>query len=259
MRDFESASDDWVGAFFRKQSVAASTTTIPPSSSAPAVTRPLSTRSTPGNSPNWPVPTAGPPGTSRRRCRRARTPYPEWLVTELAAVDTELGILKTGKEADVFLIDRGVPDTDRHCVLAAKRYRSVQNRMFHRDAGYLEGRRVRESRDNRAMAKRTIVGMQMIAAQWANAEFGALCQLYSLGVPVPYPVQIIGTEVLEEFIGDHGHAGGGAAAGRSPRRRRTPRPLGPTGGRHVVDGPCRVRARRPVRLQHPGPPRAGWC
>jgi RIO kinase 1 len=130
-------------------------------------------------------------------------PYPEWLVTELAAVDTELGILKTGKEADVFLIDRGVPDTDRHCVLAAKRYRSVQNRMFHRDSGYLEGRKVRESRDNRAMAKRTSVGMQMIAAQWANAEFGALCEMFRIGVPVPYPVQIVGTEVLEEFIGDH--------------------------------------------------------
>jgi RIO kinase 1 len=42
----------------------------------------------------------------------------------------------------------------------------------------------------------------MIAGQWARAEFNALCSLYSLGVPVPYPVQIIGTEVLEEFIGD---------------------------------------------------------
>jgi RIO kinase 1 len=129
-------------------------------------------------------------------------PHPDWLITELAAVDTELGILKTGKEADVFLIDRGVPGTDRHCVLAAKRYRSQQKRLFHRDAGYLEGRRVRESRDNRAMAKRTAVGMQMIAGQWANAEFGALCDMYTLGVPVPYPVQIIGTEILEEFIGD---------------------------------------------------------
>jgi RIO kinase 1 len=135
---------------------------------------------------------------------RGPAPYPDWLVTELAAVDTELGILKTGKEADVYLIDRGIPHTDRRCVLAAKRYRGSNNRMFHRDAGYLEGRRVRESRDNRAMAKRTSVGMQMIAQQWASAEFGALCEMYRIGVPVPYPVQIVGTEVLEEFIGDHG-------------------------------------------------------
>ena len=35
---------------------------------------------------------------------RGPKPYPEWLVTDLAAVDTELGILKTGKEADVFLL-----------------------------------------------------------------------------------------------------------------------------------------------------------
>ena len=135
--------------------------------------------------------------------QRGPEPYPDWLVTELAAVDTELGILKTGKEADVYLIDRGIPNTDRRCLLAAKRYRGSQHRLFHRDAGYLEGRRVRESRDNRAMAKRTSVGMQMIAGQWANAEFAALSRLYELGVPVPYPVQILGTEVLEEFIGDH--------------------------------------------------------
>lgn len=135
--------------------------------------------------------------------QRGPKPYPDWLITELAAVDTELGILKTGKEADVFLVERGVADTGRSCVLAAKRYRGSHNRLFHRDAGYLEGRRVRESRDNRAMAKRTTVGLQMIAAQWANAEFVALCNLYELGVPVPYPVQVLGTEVLEEFIGDH--------------------------------------------------------
>jgi RIO kinase 1 len=142
----------------------------------------------------WDEPQAG---------ERGPQPYPDWLVTELAAKDTELGILKTGKEADVFLLHRGVPDTDRFCLLAAKRYRSAQKRLFHRDAGYLEGRRVRESRDNRAMAKRTNIGMQMIAGQWARAEFNALCSLYELGVPVPYPVQILGTEVLEEFIGDH--------------------------------------------------------
>jgi RIO kinase 1 len=132
---------------------------------------------------------------------RGPRPYPRWLVTELAAVDTELGLLKTGKEADVFLVERGVPGTDRSCLLAAKRYRSSEHRMFHRDAGYLEGRRVRESRINRAMASRTSFGKEMIAGQWAVAEFGALCRLYAIGVPVPYPVQILGTEVLLQFLG----------------------------------------------------------
>jgi RIO kinase 1 len=133
---------------------------------------------------------------------RGPLPHPDWLVTDLAATDTELGILKTGKEADVFLLRRRVPDTGKSCLLAAKRYRSAEHRLFHRDSAYLEGRRVRESRDNRAMANRTAVGRQMIAVQWANAEFSALCQFYLAGVPVPYPVQVLGTEVLLEFIGE---------------------------------------------------------
>ncbi|QFY08463.1 RIO-like kinase [Nonomuraea phyllanthi] len=128
-------------------------------------------------------------------------PYPGWLVTELAAVDHEHGVLKTGKEADVHLISRGVPGTDRVCLLAAKRYRASEHRLFHRDAGYMEGRRTRESRMNRAMANRTAFGRQVIAGQWAAAEFTALCRLWSLGVPVPYPVQIVGTEILQQFIG----------------------------------------------------------
>ena len=129
-------------------------------------------------------------------------PWPGWLVTDLAAVDTELGILKTGKEADVFLLRRGVPGTDRSCLLAAKRYRSAEHKMFHRDSAYLEGRRVRQSRDTRAMASRSSVGREMIAQQWAIAEFAALSQLHVVGVPVPYPAQVLGTELLLEFIGD---------------------------------------------------------
>jgi RIO kinase 1 len=132
---------------------------------------------------------------------RGPKPYPDWLVTELAAVDTELGILKTGKEADVFLLRRGVPGTDRSCLLAAKRYRSADHRMFHRDGGYLEGRRTRESRINRAMSSRSTFGRQAIAGQWAGAEFSALSRLFAAGVPVPYPAQILGTELLLEFIG----------------------------------------------------------
>jgi len=133
---------------------------------------------------------------------RGPRPYPHWLVTDLGAADTELGILKTGKEADVFLVRRAVPQTGPSCLLAAKRYRSTEHRLFHRDSEYLEGRRVRESRASRAMANRTSVGREMIATQWANAEFAALCQFYLAGLPVPYPVQVLGTELLLEFIGD---------------------------------------------------------
>jgi RIO kinase 1 len=154
----------------------------------------------------WDQPAAG---------ERGPEPYPAWLVTDLAAVDTELGILKTGKEADVFLLRRSVPGTDRACLLAAKRYRDADHKMFHRDSAYLEGRRVRESRDNRAMAKRTTAGREMIARQWALAEFAALRTLWQAGVPVPYPVQVLETEVLQEFIGQPG----GTAAPRLAETR----------------------------------------
>jgi RIO kinase 1 len=134
-------------------------------------------------------------------------PYPDWVRTEHAAVDTELGMLKTGKEADVYLVRRAIPGTDKLSMLAAKRYRDGDHRLFHRDAGYLEGRRVRRSRENRAMANRSSFGKELIAGQWAIAEFGALSRLWEIGqesglVRVPYPVQLIGTEVLLEFIGD---------------------------------------------------------
>ncbi|MEV4639489.1 RIO1 family regulatory kinase/ATPase [Actinoplanes sp. NPDC049548] len=134
-------------------------------------------------------------------------PRPDWVRTEYGAVDTELGMLKTGKEADVYLVRRGIPDTDKTSMLAAKRYRDGDHRLFHRDAGYLEGRRVRRSREMRAMTNRTSFGKELIAGQWAAAEFGALSRLWQVGqeggtITVPYPVQLIGTELLLEFIGD---------------------------------------------------------
>jgi RIO kinase 1 len=151
---------------------------------------------------------------------RGPRPHPKWLVTDLGAVDTELGILKTGKEADVYLIRRGVPGTDRSCLLAAKRYRSGEHRLFHRDAGYLEGRRVRESRLNRATANRTSFGKQVIAGQWANAEFSALSRLFAAKLPVPYPVQIVDTEVLLEFIGEADGTGAPRLAETRPSARQ---------------------------------------
>jgi RIO kinase 1 len=134
-------------------------------------------------------------------------PRPDWVITDDGAVDTELGVLKTGKEADVFLVERAIPgDPSRSSVLAAKRYRSSDHRQFHRDAGYTEGRRVRRSRDARAMAKKTDWGRVVAAGQWAGHEFAALCSLWSAGVPVPYPVMIDGTEILMEFIDVDGAA-----------------------------------------------------
>lgn len=128
-------------------------------------------------------------------------PAPAWLVTALSALDTPLGPLKSGKEADVGLLERAVPG-GASCLLAVKTYRSAEHRMFHRDAGYQEGRRVRRSRETRAMAKRTGFGRALLAGTWASAEFEALARLWSAGARVPYPVQILGSELMMQFIGD---------------------------------------------------------
>ncbi|PRX48438.1 RIO kinase 1 [Prauserella shujinwangii] len=148
-------------------------------------------------------------------------PRPGWVVTDLAAVDAELGVLRSGKEADVHLVRRGLPDGSRECLLAAKRYRSAEHRMFHRDAGYLEGRRVRRSRETRAMRHRTVFGRDLIAQRWAAAEFAALSRLWTIGAPVPYPVQLLGGELLLEFVGTDD----GAAAPRLADLRPGPEEL----------------------------------
>lgn len=147
-------------------------------------------------------------------------PIPEWVITESAAIETELGILKTGKEADVFLLERATESAS--IVLAAKRYRSTDHRQFHRSSGYVEGRRVRKSRDRRAIANKTRYGRSVEAGEWAVAEFGYLCDLWSIGLPVPYPVQLEGTEILMEFIS----LADGSAAPRLAQTRPDPRLLG---------------------------------
>jgi RIO kinase 1 len=138
---------------------------------------------------------------------RGPEPRPDWVVTSQAAIDTELGVLKTGKEADVFLLERAVPDDPgQSVVLAAKRYRGEEHRTFHRSSSYTEGRRTRNSRDTRALAKKTAHGRAVAAGQWAWAEWEALRRFWLVGVPVPYPVQIDGTEILMEFVHVDGEA-----------------------------------------------------
>lgn len=138
---------------------------------------------------------------------RGPEPRPDWLVTSAAAIDTELGVVKTGKEADLHLIERAIPDAaadvpGNAVLLAAKRYRGSEHSDFHRSAVYTEGRGLRRTRDVRAVAKGTSFGRAVARVQWAYAEFDALSRLTELGASVPYPVQVHDTEVLMEFIGD---------------------------------------------------------
>lgn len=160
----------------------------------------------------FPIPDAPPelePGPGQRwstwpattPTERGPLPHPGWLETSAGAFDTELGIVKTGKEADVHLIERAEPG-ESGCILAAKRYRGAAHSDFHRSTRYEEGRKHRSSRDARAMAGKTVYGRAVAAAHWAGSEFAALCTAWEAGIPVPYPVQVNGTELLMEFIGE---------------------------------------------------------
>jgi RIO kinase 1 len=132
---------------------------------------------------------------------RGPEPRPSWVVTSQGAIDTDLGILKTGKEADVFLLERRDPLVpDEGVVMAAKRYRGTEHRNFHRSAAYTEGRSMKRSRDQRAIKRKSTFGRLVAAGEWAVSEWSALTRLWSLGLPVPYPVQIDGTEILMEWI-----------------------------------------------------------
>jgi RIO kinase 1 len=134
---------------------------------------------------------------------RGPQPRPDWVVTSQAAVDTDLGLLKTGKEADAFLLERSVPGSDalgESVILVAKRYRSTEHRTFHRAATYTEGRSVKRSRDERALKRKSTWGKIVAAGEWAVSEWDALKRCWELGLPVPYPVQIDGTEILMELI-----------------------------------------------------------
>ena len=190
--------------------------------------------------------------------RRARPePRPRWVITEHAAVDTELGVLKTGKEADVHLSSgRCRAPTAAPCWRPSATARA-EHRMFHRDAGYLEGRRVRRSRETRAMANRTAFGRDLLSGQWASAEFAALA-----------------AALVRRRGGALSRAAGGHRAAAGVRRRvptGRPHPGSPSCGRtrdelvdlwhQLVDGaaragPARADPRRPVGLQPAGARRA---
>jgi RIO kinase 1 len=132
---------------------------------------------------------------------RGPEPRPDWVVTSQGAIDTDLGILKTGKEAEVYLVERMDPQApDESVVMAAKRYRGTDHRDFTRSAAYTEGRSMKRSRDDRAIKRKSTFGKLLAAGEWAVSEWGYLVRLWSLGLPVPYPVQIDGTEILMEWI-----------------------------------------------------------
>ena len=139
---------------------------------------------------------------------RGPEPRPDWVVTSQGAIDTELGILKTGKEADAYLLDRTDPhDPEQSVVMVAKPYRTTDHRTFHRSAAYTEGRSMKRSRDQRALKRKSTFGREVANAEWAVSEWSALIRCWQLGLPVPYPVQVDGTEILMEWVRVEGEDG----------------------------------------------------
>lgn len=149
---------------------------------------------------NWDDDEVDPEASTYLAAEHGPEPVPGWVITEDAARQYERGILKTGKEAEVHVVERRLDD--RVNLLAAKRYRSLGERMFRNDARYRTARRTGSRRVDLAMARGTRAGMAFRAEQWVETEFATLSRLWKGGVAVPYPVQRLGHEIMVELIGD---------------------------------------------------------
>ncbi|KQV87467.1 PA4780 family RIO1-like protein kinase [Pelomonas sp. Root1237] len=111
-------------------------------------------------------------------------------------IDSVVRQLKSGKEADVYVVRCG----DDTC--AAKVYKEANKRGFRQAVDYTENRKVRNSRQARAMAKRTTFGRQQQEAAWQSAEVDALYRLAAAGVRVPRPDNFHDGVLLMELVAD---------------------------------------------------------
>lgn len=119
-------------------------------------------------------------------------------------VDEVIHSLKSGKEAAVYVVRS---EGEIRC---AKVYKEANKRGFHKQALYREGRKVRSSRQARAMGNRTRYGRKQQEDVWQNTEVDALYRLAAAGVRVPRPYNFIDGVLLMELIADED----GAAAPR---------------------------------------------
>ncbi|MDP1901417.1 MAG: PA4780 family RIO1-like protein kinase [Rubrivivax sp.] len=109
-------------------------------------------------------------------------------------IDAVLRQLMSGKEAAVFVVRRGDE------VLCAKVYKEANNRSFRQAVDYTENRKVKNSREKRAMAKGTRFGREAQEAAWQNAEVDALYRLAAAGVRVPRPINFHEGVLLMELV-----------------------------------------------------------
>ncbi len=112
-------------------------------------------------------------------------------------IDEVIRSLKSGKEATVYLVRSG---TETRC---AKVYRDMAQRSFQKRAQYQEGRKVRGSRQARAMNKNgSRFGRKEQEAAWKNAEVDALYKLVAAGVRVPKPYGYFNDTLIMELVTD---------------------------------------------------------
>jgi len=114
-------------------------------------------------------------------------------------IDAVLYGLKSGKEASVYAVRSG----DQ--VLCAKVYKNSAHRSFQARAQYQEGRRMRGSRQARAVGKATRFGRRQQETDWKNTEADALYRLARAGVNVPAPRGYFEGVLLMALVSDvHG-------------------------------------------------------
>jgi RIO kinase 1 len=109
--------------------------------------------------------------------------------------------LKSGKEAAVYVV------RSEGAIRCAKVYKEANKRGFHKQALYREGRKVRNSRQARAMEKGTRYGRKEQEDVWQNSEVDALYRLAAAGVRVPQPYNFVeGVLLMELVVDEHGVA-----------------------------------------------------
>lgn len=117
----------------------------------------------------------------------------------LGLIDEVLGVVKSGKEATVYLCEA----SGGRGLVAAKVYRSRQVRQFANAAAYSDGRmRGVHRRDAVAMAKKSRVGQEMSFSRWVSEEYTTLQVLHTAGVAVPKPIAMSDSVIVMEYIGD---------------------------------------------------------
>lgn len=118
------------------------------------------------------------------------------VLIDEGVIDEVLGRLKSGKEANVSLVRRGAD------VIAAKVYKDRSTRSFKNNAGYKEGRKVRNSRTQRALDRGGSFGRDAAEQAWKSAEADALYRLAGQGVRVPRPVMFYEGVLLMALVRD---------------------------------------------------------